>query len=141
MTAAVVALEDDPLFNAGRGAVFTAAGTQEMDAAVMDGRERRAGAVAGIFGPRNPVLAARAVMEHSPHVLLIGDGALALAREQGLRFAEPDYFHTEARWRALQQTLGAAAPRIDDERGGTARSARWRATAAAISPPPPRPAA
>lgn len=76
VTAAVVALEDDPLFNAGRGAVFTAAGTQEMDAAVMDGRERRAGAVAGIFGPKNPVLAARAVMEHSPHVLLVGEGAL-----------------------------------------------------------------
>lgn len=72
VTAAVVALEDESLFNAGRGAVFTAAGTQEMDAAVMDGRERRAGSVAGICGPKNPVLAARAVMEHSPHVLLIG---------------------------------------------------------------------
>src|SRR5205085_7938161 len=70
--AAVVALEDDPLFNAGRGAVFTAAGTQEMDAAVMDGRECRAGAVAGICGPKNPVLAARAVMEQAPDVLLIG---------------------------------------------------------------------
>src|SRR5207244_223687 len=83
VTAAVVALEDDPLFNAGRGAVFTAAGTQEMDAAVMDGRGHHAGAVAGIFGPKNPVLAARAVMEHSPHVLLIGDGALALCRAAG----------------------------------------------------------
>src|SRR5438067_864726 len=97
VTAAVVALEDDPLFNAGRGAVFTSAGTQEMDAAVMDGRERRVGAVAGICGPKNPVLAARAVMEHSPHVLLIGDGALAFAREQGLGFADRDYFYTEAR--------------------------------------------
>ena len=131
MTAAVVALEDDPLFNAGRGAVFTAAGTQEMDAAVMDGRERRAGAVAGIFGPNNPVLAARAVMEHSPHVLLIGEGALAFCREQGLTFAEPDYFHTEARWQALQQTLaqrGAAdAPRTT-RRAATARSAPSPAT-------------
>src|SRR5947208_4958764 len=105
VTAAVVALEDDPLFNAGRGAVFTAAGTQEMDAAVMDGRERRAGAVAGIFGPRNPILAARAVMERSPHVMLIGEGAIAFCREQGLAFAEPAYFHTAARWQALQQTL------------------------------------
>src|SRR5947209_11453402 len=104
VTAAVVALEDDPLFNAGRGAVFTAAGTQEMDAAVMEGHEHRAGAVAGIFGPRNPVLAARAVMEHTPHVLLIGDGALALCREQGLAFTDRDYFYTEARWEALQQT-------------------------------------
>src|SRR5271154_6793497 len=71
VTAAVVALEDDPLFNAGRGAVFTSAGTQEMDAAIMEGREHRAGAVACVFGPKNPILAARAVMEHSPHVLLI----------------------------------------------------------------------
>src|SRR6202011_2672621 len=67
---AVVALEDDPLSNAGRGSVFTAAGTQEMDASVMDGTDHRAGGVAGIFGPRNPVLAARAVMEQSSHVLL-----------------------------------------------------------------------
>ena len=105
VTRAVVALEDDPLFNAGRGAVFTAAGTQEMDAAVMDGTDRRAGAVAGIFGPKNPILAARAVMEHSPHVLLIGDGALALCRARGLEFADRDYFYSEARWRALQETL------------------------------------
>jgi beta-aspartyl-peptidase (threonine type) len=109
VTAAVVELEDDELFNAGRGAVFTAAGTQEMDAAVMEGREPRAGAVAGIFGPRNPVLAARAVMQHSPHVLLIGEGALALCRAQGLEFANRDYFFTEPRWRALQQTLAGAA--------------------------------
>jgi len=109
VTAAVVALEDDPLFNAGRGAVFTAAGAQEMDAAVMDGCERRAGAVAGIFGPRNPIRAARAVMEHSPHVLLIGEGALAFCRTHGLAFADRDYFHTDARWRALQETLAQAA--------------------------------
>src|SRR5215210_2802894 len=84
VTAAVVALEDDALFNAGRGAVFTSAGTQEMDAAIMEGRERRAGAVAGVFGPKNPVLAARAVMERSPHVLLIGDGAAAFCRAHGV---------------------------------------------------------
>ncbi|WP_255542875.1 isoaspartyl peptidase/L-asparaginase [Azospirillum sp. INR13] len=83
VTAAVMALEDEPLFNAGRGAVFTAEGVQEMDAAIMDGRDRAAGAVAGLFGPRNPILAARAVMEHSEHVLLIGEGALALCRRQG----------------------------------------------------------
>src|SRR5258707_10345320 len=76
-TAAVVALEDDPLFNAGRGSVFTCAGTQEMDASVMDGRDLRAGGVAGILGPRNPIFAARAVMDHSHQVLLIGKGALA----------------------------------------------------------------
>jgi len=105
VTRAVVALEDDPLFNAGRGSVFTAAGTQEMDASVMDGRDHRAGAVAGIFGPRNPVLAARAVMERSDHVLLIGEGALAFCREQRVAFAEPDYFSTEERQRELQHAL------------------------------------
>ncbi|MBV8505233.1 MAG: isoaspartyl peptidase/L-asparaginase [Alphaproteobacteria bacterium] len=102
VTAAVATLEDNPLFNAGRGSVFTRAGTQEMDACVMDGMERRAGAVAGIFGPRNPVLAARAVMERSRHVLLIGEGAVAFCRESGVAFCEPLYFHTETRWRELQ---------------------------------------
>jgi beta-aspartyl-peptidase (threonine type) len=103
VTEAVTTLEDDPLFNAGRGSVFTHAGTQEMDACVMDGTERRAGAVAAVFGPRNPVLAARAVMERSRHVLLIGDGALAFCRENGVAFCEPGYFHSEARWRELQR--------------------------------------
>jgi beta-aspartyl-peptidase (threonine type) len=120
VTEAVVVLEDDPLFNAGRGAVFTASGTQEMDAAVMEGRERRAGAVAGILGPKNPVRAARAVMEHTPHVLLVGDGALAFCREHAVPFADPEYFRTPSRWRALQQTLarrahGTAGARDDDD--------------------------
>jgi L-asparaginase / beta-aspartyl-peptidase len=117
-TAAVVALEDDPLFNAGRGSVFTSAGTQEMDAAVMDGRDRRAGAVAGIIGPRNPVLAARAVMELSPHVLLVGDGALAFCRTHGIAFADPAYFFSEARWQQLQAHL---APRLHGTVGAVAR--------------------
>jgi L-asparaginase / beta-aspartyl-peptidase len=105
VTEAVVALEDDPLFNAGRGSVFTRIGTQEMDACVMDGRGRRAGAVAGILGPRNPVRAARAVMERSRHVLLIGAGALAFCRKTGVAFCEPDYFYSEARWLELQRAL------------------------------------
>jgi L-asparaginase / beta-aspartyl-peptidase len=105
VTRATVVLEDDPLFNAGRGSVFTAAGTQEMDAALMDGRDLRAGAVAGIFGPRNPILAARAVMEHSDCVLLAGEGALIFCRRQGVAVAEPDYFYTEQRWRALHDEL------------------------------------
>jgi L-asparaginase / beta-aspartyl-peptidase len=116
VTAAVCALEDDPLFNAGRGAVFTRAGTQEMDAAVMDGRDRRAGAVAGIFGPKNPVLAARAVMERSPHVMLIGDGSMAFCREAGLEFADAHYFFTEARWQALQTTLTEGEDAADEAR-------------------------
>ena len=94
--AAVCALEDESLFNAGRGAAFTSDGTQEMDAAVMDGRNRSAGAVAGLFGPRNPVLAARAVMERTPHVALIGSGAAAMARAAGLPFEEPPYFFTQS---------------------------------------------
>jgi L-asparaginase / beta-aspartyl-peptidase len=110
VTQAVVALEDDPLFNAGRGSVFTVAGTQELDASVMDGRDHRAGAVAGILGPRNPILGARAVMEHSHHVLLIGEGALAFCREQHVAFAEPGYFRTEERWRELQTSLAERFP-------------------------------
>jgi beta-aspartyl-peptidase (threonine type) len=109
VTQAVCALEDEPLFNAGRGAVFTRAGTQEMDAAIMDGRDRAAGAAAGIFGPRNPILVARAVMESSPHVMLIGEAATQFAREAGLAFAAPDYFFTEARWQALADTIAQEA--------------------------------
>ncbi len=115
VTAAVMALEDEPLFNAGRGAVYTSAGKQEMDAAVMDGRDRSAGAVAGICGPRNPVLAARAVMEHSGHVLLIGESALQFCRERGLAFEEPSYFYTEQRWQALQETLALRRSGADDQ--------------------------
>lgn len=114
VTLAVCALEDEPLFNAGRGAVYTAAGTQEMDAAIMDGRDRRAGAVAGLFGPKNPIRAARAVMELSEHVMLLGEGALAVARQAGLDFADRDYFFTEARWQALQDTLRQRSAGIDD---------------------------
>ena len=105
VTAAVCALEDEPLFNSGRGAVYTSAGTLEMDAAVMEGTTRRAGAVAGICGPRNPILAARAVMERTPHVLILREDAMALARAAGLPFEEPTYFHTDTRWEALQATL------------------------------------
>ena len=117
VTEAVAKLEDDPLFNAGRGSVFTRAGTQEMDACIMDGAERRAGALAGVFGPRNPVLAARAVMERSRHVLLIGEGAVAFCREHGVAFGEPGYFYSEARWRELQRVL--ADPGRQPEQYGT----------------------
>ncbi len=103
VTAAVCVLEDDPHSDAGRGSAFTSAGRQEMDAAVMDGKDRRAGAVAAIFGPKNPVLAARAVMDHSPHVLLVGEGALAFCRTRGLEFRDAEYFRTERAWNALQR--------------------------------------
>jgi beta-aspartyl-peptidase (threonine type) len=114
VSAAVMALEDEPLFNAGRGAVYTSSGKQEMDAAVMDGHDRSAGAVAGICGPRNPVLAARAVMEHSGHVILIGESALEFCRRHGLAFEEPSYFYTEQRWNALQETLAMRKSGADD---------------------------
>jgi isoaspartyl peptidase/L-asparaginase-like protein (Ntn-hydrolase superfamily) len=124
VTAAVMALEDDPLFNAGHGAVLTTDGRPEMDAAMMSGVDRAAGAVAGITGPRNPVLAARAVMEHSPHVLLIGEGALRFCRAQGLDFMPETYFLTPGRVKALETELarrasGAPDTRSDADRHGT----------------------
>jgi isoaspartyl peptidase/L-asparaginase-like protein (Ntn-hydrolase superfamily) len=124
VAAAVMALEDDPQFNAGRGAVYTSAGTHEMDAAIMDGRERQAGAVAGILGPLHPVLAARAVMECSEHVLLIGRSAEGFCRANGVEFTHAGHFHTERRWEALQAELkrraaAAADTRSDADRHGT----------------------
>ncbi|SFD88372.1 isoaspartyl peptidase/L-asparaginase family protein [Roseivivax sediminis] len=115
-TASVVVLEDEPLFNAGHGAVFTRDGKHEMDAAVMEGRTRFAGAVAGICGPRNPVRLARAVMERTPHVLMIGEGALALAREAGIALEDESYFFTQERWNSLQETLRMEAEgALDDD--------------------------
>ena len=105
VTAAVVALEDDPLFNAGRGAVYNAEGRHELDASIMDGATLRAGAVAAVSRIRNPILAARAVMEHSPHVLLAGRGAERFAKKHRLVFSPPSYFHTHARLEALKKNL------------------------------------
>ncbi|QQC63732.1 isoaspartyl peptidase/L-asparaginase family protein [Paraburkholderia ginsengisoli] len=96
---AVRLLEDCPLFNAGRGAVYTAAGTHELDAAIMDGSTLQAGAICCVKRVRNPILAARSVLERSEHVLFTGDGAEAFAAAQGLEFVEPAYFDTEARHR------------------------------------------
>ena len=107
--AAVRRLEDNPQFNAGRGAVFTAEGRNELDAAIMDGSARTAGAVAGLTRTKNPIGAARAVMANSPHVLLARDGADIFALEQGLEQVEPAYFRTEERWQALQAMKAAAA--------------------------------
>ncbi|MDO9589064.1 MAG: isoaspartyl peptidase/L-asparaginase [Brevundimonas sp.] len=105
--AAVELMEDDPLFNAGRGAVFTAAGRNELDAAVMDGSDLTAGAVAGLTTTRHPIAAARAVMERSPHVMLIGDGADTFAASVGLEQVDPAWFFTERRWRGLETALRA----------------------------------
>ena len=103
--AAIQIMEDDPLFNAGRGAVFTAAGRNELDAAVMNGADRTAGAVAGLTRTRHPIAAARAVMEQSPHVMLIGEGAETFAASAGLEQVDPSFFFTERRWRGLETTL------------------------------------
>ncbi|MEG3179152.1 isoaspartyl peptidase/L-asparaginase family protein [Sphingomonas sp. LT1P40] len=101
--AAVRVLEDDPHFNAGRGAVFTYEGTNELDAAIMEGTERRAGAVAGVTRTKNPISLARKVMEDSPHVMLAGKGADVFSVEKGLPQVDPSYFGTDERRQQLEK--------------------------------------
>lgn len=103
--AAIEIMEDDPLFNAGRGAVFTSAGTNEMDAAIMDGATMRAGAVGSVTRTRHPIALARAVMERSPHVMLIGEGADTFGASVGLEQVDLTWFFTERRWQALERAL------------------------------------
>src|ERR1041385_3879543 len=105
--AAVRTLEDDPLFNAGKGSVFNAAGVNEMDAAIMDGKTLRAGAVANIEHVKNPISLARLVMEKSPHVMMAGEGAEAFAKEHGVELVDAKYFFTQERWDALQRVKAA----------------------------------
>ena len=105
-------MEDSPLFNAGKGAVFTNAGTNELDASIMDGSNLQAGAVAGVKTIKNPISAARKVMDETWHVMLAGDGADNFAKEQGLEIVNNDYFFTERRWKALQKEQ-------DSEKHGT----------------------
>lgn len=100
--AAIRLLEDSPLFNAGKGAVFTWDGRNELDASIMEGRQKRAGAVAGVTVVKNPIAAARAVMEKSKHVMLIGQGAEAFATDAGLEIVDPKYFWTKPRWQQLE---------------------------------------
>lgn len=102
---AIKLLEDNPLFNAGRGAVFAADGTNQLDAAIMDGKTMQAGAVADVQRTRHPIALARAVMEHSPHVFLIGEGADAFAANQHLEQVPPSFFFTEHRWQQLVDQL------------------------------------
>lgn len=105
VTAAIMLMENSPLFNAGKGAVFTHDGRNELDASIMYGKTENAGAVAGVTNVKNPILAARAVMDHSPHVMLSREGAEKFAFEQGLEIVSPVYFWTEDRFNSLQNIL------------------------------------
>lgn len=111
--ATVACMEDNPLFNAGRGAVFNAEGGHEMDASVMDGRNLQAGAVAGVSGVRHPVLLAREVMAHSGHVLLSGRGAEAFARKRGLELMPPEWFDDALRRRQWEKLQGSGKAALD----------------------------
>ncbi len=120
---AVMALEDDALFNAGRGAVFNAAGGHELDASLMDGHTLRCGAVAAVRTVKNPILLARAVMERTPHVLLVGEGAEAFAGEVGAERVKTDYFDTPRRfdeWQKARQSKGTVGAVAVDREGHTA---------------------
>lgn len=115
--AAVLVMEDNPLFNAGHGAVFTAQARHELDAAIMDGRDRNAGAVAGVMRVKNPIRAARAVMDRSEHVMFAGTGADAFAETQGLDMVDNTYFDTEWRRQALERVLEDRARTAADRHG------------------------
>ncbi|SAK56576.1 peptidase T2, asparaginase 2 [Caballeronia calidae] len=115
VTEAVRLLEDCPLFNAGHGAVFTAAGTHELDASVMDGATLEAGAISCVTRVKNPVLAARRVLDVSDHVMFTGAGAEAFAEAQGLEFVEPSYFYTEARYQQWLKARGTSGTMLDHD--------------------------
>ena len=119
--ACVRSMEDDHLFNAGKGAVFTNEGKNELDAAIMNGKTLEAGSVAGVTTIRNPITAARAVMEKSPHVMMTGAGAEKFARQQGLEIVDPSYFYTEARWSGLQRAKQEDSLKMKSDHADTAR--------------------
>jgi len=101
----IIIMENSPLFNAGKGAVFTANGINELDAAIMDGSSLNAGSVAGITTVKNPIKLARAIMEKSEHVMMVGKGAEIFAKKTNLEIVDPSYFRTDARWESLQKTI------------------------------------
>ncbi len=113
VVAAIKIMEDSELFNAGKGAVFTNDGRNELDAAIMDGTTRNAGTVAGITNVKNPITAAVAVMNNSPHVMMIGKGAEQFAEEQGLEIVDPSYFYTDSRYQQLQKIKDTEKQQLD----------------------------
>ena len=130
VTAAITVLEDDPHFNAGRGAVFTHDGRNALDTSIMDGTTRKAGAAAGVHRVKNPILLARAIMEHSAHVMMVGDGAEDFAVEQGIELVDPAWFRTEKRWQQLQRRLREKQQSaLDDDRPGR----RYTGTVGAVA--------
>ena len=117
--AAIRVLEDNPLFNAGKGAVFTHQGTNELDSSIMDGKTLKAGAVAAVKHVRNPISLARLVMEKSPHVMLEGEGAEAFAKIMGVQLVGEKYFYTDERWRELEKAKSSPTPASNKVRHGT----------------------
>jgi L-asparaginase / beta-aspartyl-peptidase len=115
--AVIKILEDSPLFNAGKGSVFANNGKNEMDAAIMNGTDLKAGSVAGVRTIKNPISAARAVMEKSPHVMLSGAGADTFALKMGLETVDPKYFYTEKRWQQLLEAINAENKKSSKEKG------------------------
>ncbi len=124
--AAVRLMEDNPLFNAGKGAVFTNEGKNELDASIMNGKTLEAGAVAGVTVIKNPITAARAVMEKSPHVMMVGKGAEKFATEQRLEIVDPSYFHTEGRWNGLLRVQKADSAKTEMDHSDTSAKGRLR---------------
>jgi beta-aspartyl-peptidase (threonine type) len=120
--AAIHVMEDSPLFNAGKGAVFTNEGKNELDAAIMEGKTLKAGAVAGVTTIKNPISAAIAVMDQSVHVMMAGKGAEQFAKEKGLKIVDPSYFYTESRYKALERAKEQEKTELDHndkgEKGG-----------------------
>jgi beta-aspartyl-peptidase (threonine type) len=133
--ATIQVLEDDPLFNAGRGAVFTVDGRNELDSSIMDGSNLKAGAVAGVTRTRHPISLARAVMEKSPHVMLIGAGADAFGARVGREQVDPSFFFTEARWQSLVKQLQKEGLPVPPRPAGAPAPPAGQATPVAQIPP------
>lgn len=125
VTAAVRVLEDSPLFNAGKGSVFTADGTHEMDAAIMEGKTLQAGAVSLVSGIKNPILLARDVMEKSEHVFLAGTGAMNFAKSLGYTLEEAAYFYDELRYQQWQELKGTTDFQLDHSKSNKSKESKF----------------